>query len=253
MANQTIQNSIDFASTQIQYSPLSVGTANEPAITIANEIQNLFFGPPFTWGFNRAENGPANNTTLTLQPGVQDYLVPVTDFSFMETATTTDPVTGETFSISDVYNTKNLSTGDTSPNISKRGRPNSVSVRMLQFGTSITLRFLGVPDKAYGVTFTYQKLVAPMSALTGAAGTWTIPAHYSDIYTALFLAEAFATVDDARAMQYRQRGIAALLAKAEGLNEMQINSFLQQYWSRQGRPEVAGPLRTQQATQGRGV
>jgi hypothetical protein len=248
---QTIQNSIDYAQTQIQYSPLNVGAANEPAITIANEIQNLFFGPPFTWGFNRAENGPATNNVLTLSPGTQDYIVPVTDFSFMETATTTDPATGETFTISDVYNTKNLSTGDVSVN--KRGRPNSVSVRMVQFGTNITLRFLGVPDKAYGVTFTYQKLVAPMSALTGASGTWTIPAHYSDIYTSLFLAEAFVTVDDARAIQYRQRGIAALLAKAEGLNEMQVNAFLQQYWNRQGRPEMAGPLRTQQATQGRGV
>lgn len=251
MANQTIQNSIDYAQTQIQYSPLSVGAANEPAITIANEIQNLFFGPPFTWGFNRAENGPATNNTLTLTPGVQDYLVPVTDFSFMETATTKDPDTGETFSIPDVYNTKNLSTGDASTN--KRGRPNSVSIRMITFGTSVTLRFLGIPDKAYGITFTYQKLVAPMSALIGANGTWTIPAHYSDIYNALFLAESFATVDDARAMQYRQRGIAALLAKAEGLNEMQVNAFLQQYWSRQGRPEMAGPLKVQQSTQGRGV
>lgn len=250
MANQTIQNSIDYAQTQIQYSPLSVGTANEPAITIANEIQNLFFGPPFTWGFNRAENGPPN-TSLTLTPGIQDYSVPVTDFAFMETATTADPDTGETFSINDVYNTKNLSTGDVSTN--KRGRPNSVSIRMIQFGTSVTLRFLGVPDKAYKVTFTYQKLVAPMSTLTGTNGTWTIPAHYSDIYNSLFLAEALATVDDAKATQYRQRGVAALLAKAEGLNEMQVNTFLQQYWSRQGRPEMAGPLRTQQSAQARGV
>ena len=53
MANQTIQNSIDYALTYIQYSPLSAGTNSEPAITIANEIQNLMFGPPFTWPENR--------------------------------------------------------------------------------------------------------------------------------------------------------------------------------------------------------
>jgi len=61
------------------------------------------------------------------------------------------------------------------------------------------------------------------------------------------------TVDDAKAVQYRQRGVAALLAKAEGLNEMQKNLFLEQYWMRQGRPELAGQMKMQQATQGRGV
>jgi hypothetical protein len=249
MANQTIQNSIDFAQTYTQYSPLSVGTANEPAITIANEIQNLFFGPPFTWGFNRAENsGP---TALNLAAGQQDYVVPVTDFAFMESATATDPATGTAFSILDIYNTKNISTADATLN--KRGRPNAICVRIINFGTNVTLRFISVPDKTYSVTFTYQKLITPMSTLTSGTGTWTIPFQYSDVYNALFLAEAMSVVDEVRSMQYRQRGIAALLAKAEGLNEMQVNNFLQQYWARQGRPEMAGPLKTTQAIQGRGV
>lgn len=247
----TVQNTIDFSQPFIQYSPLAVGVGNQPALGIANDIQYMFFNAPFTWGFNRAENGPATSNTLTLQPGKQDYTVAVTDFSFIETATTTDPDTGETFSISDVYNTKNLSTGDTSTN--KRGRPNSVSVRMITFGTSVTLRFLGVPDKAYGVTFTYQKLVAPLTALTGAGSTWTIPDQYQDIYNNLFLAEAMASVDDARSTQYRQRGVTALLAKSEGLSDMQKNAFLEQYWARYGRFETSGSLKTQQGVQARGV
>jgi hypothetical protein len=249
MANQTIQNSIDFAQTYTQYSPLSVGTANEPAITIANEIQNLFFGPPFTWGFNRADNSVS--PPLNLSPGVQDYVVPLTDFAFMESATVTDPTTGTAFEITDIYNTKNISTGDFTPN--KRGRPNALCVRIINFGTNVTLRFISVPDKIYAVTFTYQKLVTPMSTLTGGTGTWTIPFLYSDVYNSLFLAEAMSVVDEARSMQYRQRGIAALLAKAEGLSEMQVNNFLHQYWARQGRPEMASPLKTTQAIQGRGV
>ena len=61
-----------------------------------------------------------------------------------------------------------------------------------------------------------------------------------------------AVVDDARAVQYRQRGIAALLAKAEGLSEMDKNMFLEQYWMRD-RQMQAGALRTQQAQQARGV
>ncbi len=247
----TVQNTIDFAQTFTQYSPLAVGTGNQPALGIANEIQYMVFNAPFTWGFNRAENGPLTNNVLTLTPGIQDYVVPVTDFSFIETATTKDPDTGETFSIMDVYNTKNLSTGDASTN--KRGRPNSVSVRMVQFGTNITLRFLGVPDKAYSVIFTYQKLVAPLTTLTGATGTWTIPDQYQDIYNHLFVGESMAVVDDARATQYRQRGVAALLAKSEGLSDMQKNQFLEQYWMRQGRTDIVGTLRAQQAQQARGV
>jgi len=247
----TVQDTINFSQPFIQYSPLAVGVANQPALGIANEIQYTVFNAPFTWAFNRAEIGPLTNNSLILQPGVQDYVVAVTDFSFMETATTTDPDTGETFNIDDVYNTKNLSRGDASLN--KRGRPNSISTRIINFGTSITVRFLGVPDKAYIVSFTYQKLIAPLTSLTGATGTWTIPDQYQDIYNNLFLAEAMVSVDDAKSTQYRQRGITALLAKAEGLNDMQKNAFLEQYWARYGRFETSGSLKTQQGVQARAV
>lgn len=246
----SVQNTIDYAQPFIQYSPLAVGTGNQPALGIANEIQYTFFNAPFVWAFNRAEN-TTPTTRLVLIPGVQDYTVPLTDFNFLETATTVDPDTGETFNISDVYNTKNLSTGDASPN--KRARPNSVSVRLLQFGTSVTLRFLGIPDKAYNVTLTYQKSIAALSTLTGPTGTWSIPDQYQDIYNYLFLAEAMAIVDDARSVSYRQRGIMSLIATSEGLSDMQKNAFLEQYWMRQGRSDLVGTLRAQQAQAARGV
>jgi hypothetical protein len=59
-----------------------------------------------------------------------------------------------------------------------------------------------------------------------------IPDQYSDVYNNLFLAEAMAAVDDARAQLYRQRGVAALFAKATGLTEMQKNIFAQQWLQR---------------------
>lgn len=78
-----------------------------------------------------------------------------------------------------------------------------------------------------------------------------IPNQYSDVYNNLFLSEAMATVDDARAQLYRQRGIAAFLAKASGLTEMQKNAFIQQWLQRSvERAEVGGS--TQQGTAGRG-
>lgn len=79
-----------------------------------------------------------------------------------------------------------------------------------------------------------------------------IPDQYSDIYNNLFLAEILAFTDDQREQIYRQRGIAAFIAKAEGLTEMQKNAFLQQWLDRgRQRQSVAGT--TQIATQGRAV
>ena len=92
-----------------------------------------------------------------------------------------------------------------------------------------------------------------MTALTGGSGTWTVPDQYVDIYNNLFLAEAFAVVDDARANQYRQRGIAALLAKADGLTEMQKNSFQEQYMMRTAGQAQSSSLKIQQGNQARGI
>ncbi len=79
-----------------------------------------------------------------------------------------------------------------------------------------------------------------------------IPDQYSDVYNNLFLAEAFAAVDDARSQVYRSRGVAALLSKAEGLNEMQRNAIMQQWLA--GTVEAqASALRLQQSIQARGV
>jgi len=240
----TVQNLIDFAQTFTQYSPLSVGTGNQPALGIANEIQNLMMNPPFTWGWNRAENNQVSTVA-----GIQDYVTPVPDFGFLEKVTLTDP-SGNTWNVSDVYNTAALGLGDATPN--KRNRPNSASVHTINFGTSFKLRFLAVPDQVYLITLDYQKLVAPLTALTGNAGTLVVPDQYIDIFDNLFVGEALANVDDGRANTYRQRGVTALLAKSEGLSDMDKNLFLEQYWMRD-RQMLAGTLRTQQAAQSRGV
>ena len=63
--------------------------------------------------------------------------------------------------------------------------------------------------------------------------SWSpIPDQFSDIYNYLYLSEIFTLADDARAAQFRQRGIAAFLAKATGLTEMQRNVFIQQWQAR---------------------
>lgn len=79
-----------------------------------------------------------------------------------------------------------------------------------------------------------------------------IPDAFSDIYNNLFLSEALADTDDARSQIYRQRGIAAFLSKASGLNEMQKNIFVQQWLARdKERAMVLGSAA--QITQARGI
>ncbi len=385
----TIQNSINFAQTFIQYSPLSVGTGNEPALSIANEVQNTVMNAPFTWPWNRDEY-----TSLTLVKATPDYTVPITDFGFLEKVTLIDPDNGAVFEIKDVYNTLARTSGDTSA--AKLQRSNSCCVISVAYGVSVKLRFLGVPDKAYTTALTYQNLVNPfgpysvsaagvasgaslaltavtitgattvytgtitgggtnnfvgmtfvitgfsngtnnttilvtandtttltctttsqvtnetgatahaaggqtaytgifapgaflagstatitgfvthtgnngsflvvsctatrlvvvnaaglaesISAYANAAGWSPIPDSFIDVFNNLFLGEAMANVDDTRANQYRQRGIAALISKAEGLTQMQINAFLEQYWQRVAQGQYK-TLRTQQSVQ----
>lgn len=212
-----------------------------PAIGWANQVQNTMFNAPFTWGFNRVED----STTSTVA-GTQDYTINLTNFSFLEKVTLTDP-SGAVFEVADIYNTAALGKADAT--VAKRGRPSAACIIAVTYGTSIKLRFMGVPDVVYTVTLTYQKLLTPLVNLTD---TWAAPDQYIDIFNNLFLAEAMALVDDSRSQQYRQRGITALISKAEGLTEMQKNDFLEQYWARNNQ-QTAGNLRTQQGAQARGI
>ena len=79
-----------------------------------------------------------------------------------------------------------------------------------------------------------------------------IPDSYQDIYNNLFLSEMLAVEDDARSQQYRQRGIAAFLAKAEGLTSMQRNAFVQQ-WLARGIESATTAQMTQLGNQARGA
>jgi hypothetical protein len=224
----TVQNLIDFTQPFTQYSPQNAGAGGlQPALGIVNELQNLVMGPPFTWPWNRNEN-----STITTISGTQDYSVPILDFGFLEKVTLRDPL-GNTWEVKDVYN--NLARGVADANTLKQGRPQACCVLQVTYGGIVKFRFMGVPDATYAVTFTYQKSITQLAALTGSTGTLVVPDQLTDVMQSLYLGEAMALVDDARATQYRQRGVGTLLAKAEGLTELQINQFLEQYWMRESQ------------------
>jgi hypothetical protein len=235
----TLQQTISFAQTFIEYSPLTAGVGNEPAISIANTVLSTITSAPFTWGFNRAEYDG-----LTLVASQQDYTVPITDFSFLEKVTLINAAGTYSFELRDVYNTNALGVS-----VAKPAEPKGVSVNLVNYGTNLELRFISIPDQAYTSVITYQKIIAPFTALTE---DWPVPDQYLDVYNNLFLSEAFQAVDDdQQAQRYRMRGVAALLAKAEGLTEMQKNFVLNQFLMRNNQTQIS-QLRAQQGTQARG-
>jgi len=96
--------------------------------------------------------------------------------------------------------------------------------------------------------------IPPPFTGTAINSSWApIPDQYSDVYNNLFLSEAFQAVsEDIEAARYRQRGVAMLLSKAEGLTVTQRNAWAQQ-WLARGTEQGTITLQVQQAGQARGV
>lgn len=124
----------------------------------------------------------------------------------------------------------------------------------------------GMANAANNGTFTVTAVTATTLTVNNAAGvagtvqsgyvsnqSWSpLPDSYSYIYNTLFLGEVLAMVDDPRSMQYRQRGVGALLSKAQGLSDMDKNIFRAQWLTRNIEVQTT-TQRAQLATQGRSI
>lgn len=135
----------------------------------------------------------------------------------------------------------------------------------LSFPTGATAVITGfVANAANNGSFTVVSSNATTLVLANAGGiaetisayaanfSWSpIPDYYRDIYNNLFLSEAMALVDDARAQIYRARGVAAFLAKAQGLSDTQKNVFVQQWLARTSEGMI-NSLSVQQGVGARG-
>lgn len=234
--SKTIQNSIDSVQSALGFWVPTVGTNNEPAITSANNTQQVMLSPPFKWAWNRA------SFTLSTVVGTQDYTVAVTDFGYLETATLSFPGATRIVSLN-VQNSKPL--GESVD----QQLPGTIAVQQNTVGTSIKIRFLGVPDKIYTVVGWYQKFSPAMTLLSS---TWTPPDYLNYVYERGFLANLFqASLQPAQAQQEKMSFAAALIANSEGLTETEMNMFLAQYL---GNPQMmqSAQLRTTQGAQARG-
>jgi hypothetical protein len=238
----TLAQTITWSSPYIQGIPLTAwSSAGEPALTIASMIQATINAPPFIWAFNRAV------TSLSAVQGTADYSASLTDFGFIEQASVTDPTisapnTG-TWQIKDVYNTQPLSISNT------QARPMAIALQSQVPGTSQVFRLSATPDKTYTIGVIYQQSPVLFTALSQ---QWSLPDSFIPIYNNLFLGEALADSDDVRSQQYRQRGVAGLLARASGLTDQDKATFAAQYLQQDVNTMLA-TLRTQQSTQARAL
>lgn len=149
-----LQQTINWAQTFIQYSPLTAGLGGEPAVSIASMIRTSLLNPPMTWAWNRG------TTTFNTVVGQQDYTVSTaTDLAFVEKVMLADDQ-GNIFEIKDVYNSAALAKSSALAT-NALSRPNAMSVESSSgFGASLSFvfRFIGVPDQIYAVTVIYQKI-----------------------------------------------------------------------------------------------
>lgn len=238
----TLNQSITYTKAYAAGIDPTLWTGSEPALSAARAIVALITNAPFTWAWNRA------TVTQTLTPGTQDYTISQANFGFLEKVTLTLASPATLVEVENVYNNKALA-------LTKQpGRPNTAAVQTFIPGTSFSARFSPNPDLAYTATFTYQK--APFF-FTATTQDWFtdagIPYSMIDVFNPLFLAEMLENSDDPqRAQIYRQRGMAALISKADGLTAMQKNEILGQ-WMADGAQAAGTQLNTQQGAQAKGV
>lgn len=232
-----LQDSINWVEGYVQGMPVSAFTGNNPALQIASMVRATILAPPFNWSFNR------NSTIFTTTAGVQDYsITTATDFGYAEQAAANDGTTS--WQIPNILNTQAISISTT------KARPMTLAIQTQVPGVSFSVRLAAVPDAVYTVELIYQKSAVQFSNLTD---LWApIPDGYDFIFNNLFLGEILADADDPRSQVYRQRGIASLLARAEGLTNEDRAVFMAQYMQL-GAAMSLPASRSQQAIQARAV
>jgi hypothetical protein len=75
-----LSDTIAWAQAFVNYAQLAIGVDNEPSITNANTIMQTIVGPPFAWPWNRSKQ------SFVVDAGIQDYLVAISNFGYLEKA-----------------------------------------------------------------------------------------------------------------------------------------------------------------------
>lgn len=238
MATNTLQDTVNYISPFCRYQSPAVGTNLMPIVGIASLVRNIMLAAPFQWKFNRG-----TDSSITTTANTQDYTKTISGFGFLEKASVTD-TDGKIYEIKDIKNNEPLALSTTT------ARPMSVCALSDDGSGNYVFRFSAVPDKAYPVNLIFQKGPVKFVALSD---QWSpIPDSFSDVYNNLCLGYYMDSCQDPRAPQYIARGIAGLLARSQGLSQMDKALFAQSYMNFSAA-EMLNQLRTQQGQQAQGA
>jgi len=243
MAN-VLQDTINYITPFCRYQEADIGNSLMPIIGIGNITRNIILAAPFTWRFNRnsvALTGTANPPGVV--QGTQDYVQTISDFGFLEKVTASGS-DGKVFELKDVKNNEALASSTT------QGRPEAISAFNDDLQGNITFRLSAVPNASYNVNLVYQKAPVQFASLTD---KWApIPDSFSDVYNNLCLGYYMDSCQDPRAQQYIARGIAGLLARAQGLTAMDKALFAASYLNFNAQ-QLLEMMKTQQGQQAQGA
>jgi len=231
----SIQQSVNWALSFLNYSTPNVGPNNEPVITSANIVQQIVLSPPFKWPWNR------NKANFPITSANQDYTQSLSDFGWLELAAVKNTATSKILQLNVLNNSPLGESTDTQ-------QPVTISAQDVTPATTVTFRFLGLPDTNYTAYVTYQKIVTTISNM---GDNWSIPDYLAYIFNQGLLAFLFESAGDTRYQQQKVAFAAALLSNAEGLSESEKNIFMSQFLSNPRMLEST-QLKTQQGVQARG-
>src|SRR5690348_16129796 len=212
----TLLEDVEWAQTFTKLIPIIGvgGYVNEPALSICNDVIQVFLSEPYNWKFNSKTATPFDTDT---NANTQDYQQNITDCGWLESCELEDKVSTQQpkplFSVEVVRNLRPSSLVS---------MPTKIAF-MNETDAGITFRLSPVPNKSkiWTVRPAYQKK-APIKA--GLQDTWSpIPDELSAVYRQGFLAMAYKHADDPRAdIEYKK--FQMMIQKALGLKDAEGNS-----------------------------
>lgn len=237
-----LSDTINYISPFCRYMSANIGVSLQPILGIASLVRNVMLAAPFQWNWNRIYDDQVATVA-----GTQDYFPDLYNFGYLEKASVQN-VAGQIWEIKDIKNNEPLAKS------TQQARPQSLAVQINNSGTDepssfVTLRFSAVPDAVYQVNLIYQE--APFN-FTALSNPWApIPDSFSDVYNNMVMGYYMDSCQDGRADRYIARGVAGLLARAQGLTEMDKALFAQSYMQFDMQ-QTLNKLRTQQGQQAQG-
>lgn len=209
----TVQSVVNWAQTQIRLAPLTGvgGQANEPALTIANDVLQDVFAFPNAWKFNRQSLDSFQTIAYQQEYTAKQSNASVTNIGFLERVTFEDT--------NNTATPKPVRDGEVVFSIPKESytdNPFKICVDR-ETATDSILRVWPVPGTYVWTVYTDFQAKAPiLTALTQTFAPW--PDELIYVIRSGFLYFAYLHLEDPRApMQYQI--YQANLAKARGIKD----------------------------------